>query len=304
MTTAPEKAKGGQLSWSISRHETFTTCRRKYYHNYYASFEVGEIDRLKKLSNLDLWVGNLVHDTIEVFLKTHTKEITAEGQVELIRRVTHGQMPQDWGFSVAKAKKFRLFEHEYGVEVSAEDKAVRVGLVQRCLRSFFASEILREAVAVGRNNWLSIDELKDYMVDGVKVYAAMDFAYRLPGGRVRIVDWKTGRSVGRMNKVQLAGYALLALQQGWAAKPEDVDTTLAYLAVPDYKTRTMTAEIIADARDLIRESAATMASFAAAPGDNTAAMADFPMTENKWACRRCPFQRVCYPEGMVVSVAA
>lgn len=298
MTIAPETAKGGQLSWSISRHETFTTCRRRYWHNYYGAFAVPEIDRLKKLSNLDLWVGNLVHDTIEVFLKTHDTVPDEMEQARIIRQVTHGQMPQDWGFSIAKAKKFRLFEHEYGQEVTAQEKAVRVGLVVRCLKSFFESDILRDAMEAGRKTWLSIDELKDYVVDGVKVYAAMDFARRLPNGRILIVDWKTGRSVGRLNKVQLAGYALLAIQQGWAKSAEDVDTTLAYLAVPDYKTRTMTAEIIADARELIRSSAATMASYAKAPGDNTTNREDFPMTDNRWACKRCPFQRLCFPDGL------
>ena len=60
------------FSWSASRHDTFASCRRRYYYSYYASLEDEEIHGLKKLSALPLWAGSVVHDTIETFLRRTT----------------------------------------------------------------------------------------------------------------------------------------------------------------------------------------------------------------------------------------
>ena len=60
-----------EFSWSVSRHDTFNSCRRKYFYSYYLAPDDPEIHRLKKLSALPLWAGSVVHEIIENFLKTH-----------------------------------------------------------------------------------------------------------------------------------------------------------------------------------------------------------------------------------------
>ena len=84
------------FSWSASRHDTFQSCRRRYYYSYYASQDDEEIKRLKKLSALPLWAGSVVHDTIEWFLKKHDALPSEEEQEALIRRVVHTGMVNDW----------------------------------------------------------------------------------------------------------------------------------------------------------------------------------------------------------------
>ena len=59
-----------------------------------------------------------------------------------------------------------------------------------------------------------------------------------------IVDWKTGRGEGRFNDVQLAGYALYAAQQGWVKAAEEIQTELAYLALPRYVRRSVDARTL------------------------------------------------------------
>ena len=46
------------FSWSVSRHDNFESCRRRYFYSYYAAEEDPEIKRLKKLSALPLWAGS------------------------------------------------------------------------------------------------------------------------------------------------------------------------------------------------------------------------------------------------------
>ena len=89
----------------------------------------------------------------------------------------------------------------------------------RSLRHFFRTETLRQALEVGRGQWLALEDLVSFHVGDVEVFLRMDLAYRDRDGRVVIVDWKTGRGEGRFNEVQVAGYALYATEKGWVGEP-------------------------------------------------------------------------------------
>ena len=225
------------FSWSVSRHDTFASCRRRYFYSYYASNEDPEIKRLKKLSALPMWAGNVVHQTIENFLKTRDTLPLPEEQEALIRATVHDDMLANWRESEAGTAGFRLFEHEYETPIEQEDKRIVVNIVMRSLRAFFRSETLREVLLVGREQWLTVEDLVSFEVGDATVFLRMDLAYRNREGRVVIVDWKTGRGEGRFSEVQLAGYALYAARQGWVQEPEEIETELAYLAIPRYVRR-------------------------------------------------------------------
>ena len=58
-----------EFSWSVSRHDSFATCQRRYFYAYYASQDDPEIHRLKKLSALPLWFpdgGELVEGLVDL----------------------------------------------------------------------------------------------------------------------------------------------------------------------------------------------------------------------------------------------
>ena len=243
-----------EFSWSVSRHDTFSTCRRRYYYSYYAAPEDPEIQRLKRLSALPLWAGSVVHETIEAFLKGHDSLPSETEREAIARTAVHGQMLSEWRESEAGSPRFRLFEHEYAVPVDPEDKKIAVGTVLRSLRNFFRSDTLREAFAAGRDRWLTVEDLVSYTVAGAPVFLRMDLAYRAPDGRVVIVDWKTGRGEGRFSEVQLAGYALYAAEHGWVGAPEELVTELAYLAIPRFTRRSIDGRKLEDARRFIGKS--------------------------------------------------
>ena len=204
-----------EFAWSLSRHDTFMTCKRKYYYSYYAVVQDPEVNRLKQLSALALWAGSVVHETIEEFLRTNDTIPAPEVQEALIKSVVHQRMLGEWKQSEGGTEGFRLFEHEYAQPIEQEDKKILVGIVMRSLRNFFKSPILREAFRVSRASWLSMEELVSFHVGDVPVFLRMDLAFRDERGRVRIVDWKTGRRAGKNNDLQIAGYALYAAEQGW-----------------------------------------------------------------------------------------
>jgi DNA-directed RNA polymerase subunit RPC12/RpoP len=285
------------FSWSASRHDTFASCRRRYYYSYYAALDDLEIRRLKRLSALPLWAGNVVHEAIESFLKAHDAPPSPTEQESFIRRTVHDGMLGDWRDSEAGSLRFRLLEHEYGIPVQQEDKRLAVNTVMRSLRNFFRSETLAHAFAVGRGRWLALEDLVSFHVDGIEVFLRMDLAYRDELGRVVIVDWKTGRGEGRFNEVQVASYALYASERGWVQEPEEISTELNYLVIPRAVRRSVTRRKIEDARRFIARSAKDMRALLLDPLENVARVEDFPMVDRPRVCRRCNFRRLCFPRA-------
>jgi CRISPR/Cas system-associated exonuclease Cas4 (RecB family) len=286
---------GTGFHWSLSRHDTFATCHRRYFYSYYAAPEDPEIHRLKKLSALPLWAGNVVHETIESVLRTHEAIPGETEQEALIRAAVHGRMLTEWNESRAGSLRFRLFEHEYEVPVEAEDKKILVGTVMRSLRNFFRSDLLKEAFAAGKERWLALEDLVSFQVGEIEVLLRMDLAFRGPDGRVVIVDWKTGRGEGRFNEVQLAAYALYAAEQGWVGDPQQLWTELAYLLLPRYVRRAVDTRKLDHARAFIKKSAGNMKGLLLDPLANVAALEAFAMVDRPRVCRRCNFRRLCFP---------
>jgi CRISPR/Cas system-associated exonuclease Cas4 (RecB family) len=295
---AEETARDARaFAWSASRHDTFATCPRKYYYSYYGILEDPEVQRLKQLSALALWAGSVVHETIEDFLRASDEIPETAVQEALIRAVVHERMLKEWKESESGTVGFRLFEHEYTQPIEQEDKKILVGIVMRSLRNFFKSPILREAFRVKRSAWLSMEELVSFHVGDVPVFLRMDLAFRDERGRVRIVDWKTGRRAGKFNDVQIAGYALYAAEQGWAKSATEISTELAYLIWPRYVRKDVTQPVLDVARGFVTRSAKTMRALLNDPDANAARIEDFPRIDRPRICRRCNFRKLCFPRG-------
>ena len=190
--------------------------------------------------------------------------------------------------------------------VEQEDKRLAVNTVMRSLRNFFKSETLREALAVGRERWLALEDLVSFPVGDVEVFLRMDLAFRAADGRVVIVDWKTGRAEGRFNEVQIAGYALYAAAQGWVGDPEEILTELNYLVIPRSRRRTVKRQQLDHARSFVARSARDMRALLIDPLANLARLEDFPMIDRPRVCRRCNFRRLCFPrtEALEPTLAA
>jgi CRISPR/Cas system-associated exonuclease Cas4 (RecB family) len=297
---------GHEFTWSVSRHDTFQSCRRRYFFSYYLAPEDPEVHRLKKLSALPLWAGSVVHEIIEDLLKTRDALPSETEQEAIVRAAVHERLLSDWRVSESGPGtdegelRFRLFEHEYRTPVEAEDKKIVVGTVMRSLRNFFKAPVLQEALAVGRSQWLTVEDLVSFEVGGVTVFLRMDLAFRDRAGRVVIVDWKTGRREGRFNEVQLAGYALYAARQGWVANAEEIQTELAYLAIPRYVRRNVDARKLEQARAFIEKSAGRMKGLLVDPALNLGRLEDFAMVDRPQVCRRCNFRRLCFPPATAV----
>ena len=99
-----------ELSWSHSRRNTFEECQRKYFYQYYGSWEgwlwnatqrQKELYLHKKLVNRWMWMGTVVHKTIEFLLKQHREGDEIQPLIYYQDLLTK-KMRKDYGDSINK----------------------------------------------------------------------------------------------------------------------------------------------------------------------------------------------------------
>jgi hypothetical protein len=299
-----------EFSWSVSRHDTFNSCRRKYFYSYYLAPDDPEIHRLKKLSALPMWAGSVVHEIIEGLLKTRDTMPSETEQQAIVHAAVHERLLGDWRASEAGPAsdegvlRFRLFEHEYATTVDAEDKKIVVGTVMRSLRNFFKSPVLQEALAVGRSQWLTVEDLVSFEVGGRARLPA--HGPRLPrrAGPRRHRGLEDGARRRPLQRDPARRLRALRCAPGLGHERGGDQTELAYLAIPRYVRRSVDARKLDHARAFIEKSAERMKGLLVDTALNLGRLEDFAMIDRPQACRRCNFRRLCFPPAAAVAVEA
>ncbi len=297
MRTEPE------FSWSKSRHDKFEECRRLYWYHYYGSWggwlhdapaEARELYILKNLSTRQQWAGVQVHDQLAFALG----EVRAGREISVERLVNRALARMRLGFKESKAGEYRrspkralgLVEHELSLSISDEAWRQNWQNAELCIRNFHASHWLETARALGPSDWLPIDTVDSFELDGVRVYAAPDFAFS-QAGRTILVDWKTG-GARQSDRSQILGYTLFAAAK-WGVPTQRVDARIVYLSAPEEHEVTVSEEALQGFRDLFTQSVGAMRALLRDPTKNLADVGAFPMTDERAKCARCQFQFKC-----------
>jgi CRISPR/Cas system-associated exonuclease Cas4 (RecB family) len=302
-----------QFSWSLSRESIFQSCRRKYWLNYYGSWEgwganATPLSRaayvLKQLKTRQIWAGTIVHETLENILKAWRRgrqplqSDVIEATVEQMRMEYRSSRYRNY---VTAPKTCALFEHHYGVEVEDIQWIRNRQHVIRCLDSFFESNWAVQLQQLTADKWLEIESFSSFFVGGIKVFVRPDVAYRTDNG-IQVIDWKTGRSTGDDNdikeKLQLTLYALYATER-WGVSLSDITSSAVNLHFGDAREYDVDEEAAAAMRVRVTESARAMAEMLVDrnPEKNEAVMADFPMTDDTGSCKKCIFKELCWGDA-------
>src|SRR5690242_16486769 len=115
-----------ELSWSKSREDVFSHCKRQYYYRYYGSWggwesgadpRVREYYVLSKLKSRHMWAGEVVHECIERSLRNIEAGIDPLPTEEIIA-ITKDRMRAEFrssreGLYRDKPKSCALAEHEF-----------------------------------------------------------------------------------------------------------------------------------------------------------------------------------------------
>jgi hypothetical protein len=293
-----------EFSWSKSRDELFRECRRKYYYDKYGSWggwEEGADERIralyvaKNLKSRHMWVGEVVHRTVENILRALRSGVRKRAE-EALEEMTGG-MRRD--FRESREGRYRknpkrfcgLFEHEYDIPVKDEEWFRLHEKARACILHFMGSEILDEIKQMPENDWLTLEGLLEFRFEGTKIYLKMDFASRVDGG-ILIVDWKTGEKDDVDSNVQLSCYGLFAVEE-WGFGPGEVTTVEYNLSSKNEKRSTLVPANLDWVKHYIRSSTAAMKQLLYNPALNQAREEDFPFTDNDLSCTWCQFKALC-----------
>jgi len=292
----------------------FRECRRRYFYHYYGSWggwatdadpEVRRLYVLKQLTGRQGWAGRVVHQAIEMALRAlHAGEEVAERWLldDTVRR-----MREEWRFSRAGHYRDRpkgdvaLFEHEYGVPVTAPGWQALRDHVLRCLRTFHRLPLVADIRQTPRQRWILIEDVRAFDFEGTPIYAAPDFGYWTPANRLALVDWKTGHPDPDETAVQLGGYALYA-RDILEVPPRYVDLLEVNLRAGEVTVHPWDDARLDDIRGRLRLSIRAMKAWLRDPDGNVAVLDDFERTEDLRSCRGCNFKAVCRP-GLVTAAA-
>ena len=308
-----------QFQYSHSRYRSFKECERKYYLAAYqmwdgwnrnASPEKKLAYRLNKQTNLPAWAGTIVHESIKRILLTVEPTrisdlrpftpLSSEKKAVLhtIQRAAVETMRTGWRQALEKHYRIRpkgnlnLFELYYGLDIPQARTEALKETVLMCLKNFVESNTLTRIAGIPRKDWLETDDFTSFLLNGVKVALAIDFAYR-QDGQVHIWDWKTGRRRDEHIE-QVRTYALYAMDK-WGVK-QDIFLHLYYLAENSVDSFQVTDFDLISAQTMIEQRAKAMASKlrGTTAANQPLPMEEFAMTEDRWKCERCSFYESCY----------
>ena len=295
------------FSWSFSRHNTFNTCKRKYYYSYYGSWggwnkDADDLSKklymLNKMTSLPMLAGSIVHDEVERTLKilrygrSADQGKSKDNVVKIFKQSWLQSKNEEWRDS--PKWKTNLFEHYYNKKPSDQDLLDIRDLMVDSIDGFFASDSYRFIQTMSETQWLAIEDLDSFEIHGARLWVKLDFAIR-HGELVYIYDWKTGKVV-KENEVQLAVYAIYA-QQKW-----DVDLKLIRL-FDVYLNQQLpvkvkpTNKLISSATNFIRASIDDMKDLLEDRENNKAEIEFFPIASEdreSYPCSYCSFQTVCF----------
>ena len=192
-----------------------------------------------------------------------------------------------------KGKPCALFEHEYEKSVSDATWKKIHDEAMECLRNFYHSDLYQELLDDKKENWLLIEDLEEFNLDGVKIFVKLDFA-RKKDGVAEIYDWKTGKS-DKEASVQIGAYAMYAMQK-WKIPLEKIRAYLFNLSndMPSPEPQNLSAALLDETRALIARSAGEMKGLLLDPERNIPKPAEnFPYTEDERRCSFCNFYKIC-----------
>ena len=294
-----------EFSWSKTRDEVFKTCLRQYWFAYYgywngwlenAPERTRQIYILKNLKNRYVWAGEKVHECIQRSLNNIRRGIKVLSVDEIVS-ITLDQMRAEFRSSKSKnywknPKSCALFEHEYEVELADDQWKETANNVETCLRNFYASDIYDGLKSHPRDVWLEVEEFSSFHLDNTRINLAIDCAIK-EGDDVYFYDWKTGKSLSEDLSIQLACYALYAMEK-WHTPPESIRIIEYNLSSNKSNWFSVTHGEVDNIKGYIRGSIKDMQSLLIDVGSNTPVEEErFGKVEDERVSLRCNFSKVC-----------
>lgn len=299
-----------EFSWSLSRHNTLMDCSRKYAYHYYFSHNgwfrdsaelARDAYRLKKITNLPMLFGEIVHTIIETTIKNYDKTGHIPDEASLIQHlrqqlnsafIDSTKKEEEWR---ARPKHFKML-HEIYYYGRLEPSAI-AEIEQRiasCIHNFLTSESFTALTRKREIKLLQSEEFRTMTLKGVMVYIVIDFLYQdLKNDKWVIVDWKTGKE-NLEDRYQLALYALY-LKEKYKVPLEKIEIRNEYLLTGTQQSNGMTEIDLEHVLERMDMSLLEMGKYIIDDDTNQPVDLDyFPKTEQEFKCARCNYKELCH----------
>ncbi len=309
-----------QLSWSLTRHRSLAgACPRAHWFQYWTLDEPehGRCKTLKRLTNLDMLAGTVVDRQVEYALE----QVRAGNPLppDLVER---GLRTWERMLAASRLQARRLLEGQplpYGAQPLMADyygQPISDREIERCalkvessLSGFMNCELGARLIKVHPCRWHAPRSehdtaLVEFQVEGIRIYAQIDFHMERQGHWLVIVDWKSSSRVGTDEGLQLAVCGLWGLDRGFGQ--DQVHLQAAHLPdCPIWAPKNITELEYDAARSQIvvdhqRESQLTEVRDRKGTPVVYADRAAFPPRPGPVVCAGCKFRAVC-PEGQAIT---
>ncbi|BFK80547.1 hypothetical protein I3900191A7_06920 [Clostridium baratii] len=307
-----------EKSWSISRIKTIKSCLREYYYTYYgshrgwdpeASYEQKYSWRLKKLTNIWLAFGDVIHKAIKNIIDFKKNNIDKEIDVDALKEFVRTNLNIIVKQSSRKDSILRwneypkgnmLLEYYYDGKLERENILEIKERIEQCVENIFESKTFFDINKGEYLNILEVDEGNfDYFFhEGVKVFALIDLLYLDNDRNIVIVDWKTGKQ-NEEDREQLLVYLLYVMEK-YNVPVEKVKGRVEYLLQGEHVEYSFTNDDVEHIKNRISLEINVINALLVDENNNIPKDKDtFIMCGEDFKCNKCKYRRLCKKERVI-----
>lgn len=307
-----------EKSWSISRVKTIKSCLREYYYTYYgshrgwdpeASYEQKYSWRLKKLTNIWLAFGDVIHKAIKNIIDFKKNNIDKEIDVDALKEFVRTNLNIIVKQSSRKDSILRwneypkgnmLLEYYYDGKLEREDILEIKERIEQCVENIFESKTFFD---INKGEYLDILEVDEgnfdyFFHEGVKVFALIDLLYLDNDRNIVIVDWKTGKQ-NEEDREQLLVYLLYVMEK-YNVPVEKVKGRVEYLLQGEHVEYSFTNDDVEHIKNRISLEINVINALLVDENNNIPKDKDtFIMCGEDFKCNKCKYRRLCKKERVI-----
>lgn len=295
-------------AWSNSRVNILRTCMWKYHLTYNVAWLGWELSApqekrraylLKNMTNVPMWIGEIVHSIIEEIINTARKtgewKTIEQAQCDGIQLLRKGwKQSKDKRWETNPKQNINLEEHFYNQEIDTDYLKSCKNKVLQSLKAFYNIPLFDIMRNLPKENWLTIEDFSKFELNtGERVAVKIDTGFRYCD-KVYLLDYKTGRVSDNVVE-QLITYSMYAMKMGWAKKPEDIVIIPVYLAAY-FEIGEQAIPHLNVSMDQMKHQAEIIRSeypLLIRAFKNKDNPAHFVHTDNERACAKCHFRDMC-----------
>lgn len=307
-----------EKSWSISRVKTIKSCLREYYYTYYgshrgwdpeASYEQKYSWRLKKLTNIWLAFGDVIHKAIKNIIDFKKNNIDKEIDVDALKEFVRTNLNIIVKQSSRKDSILRwneypkgnmLLEYYYDGKLERENILEIKERIEQCVENIFESKTFFD---INKGEYLDILEVDEgnfdyFFHEGVKVFALIDLLYLDNDRNIVIVDWKTGKQ-NEEDREQLLVYLLYVMEK-YNVPVEKVKGRVEYLLQGEHVEYSFTNDDVEHIKNRISLEINVINALLVDENNNIPKDKDtFIMCGEDFKCNKCKYRRLCKKERVI-----